>query len=46
MNGRTRIGLQRIDSGDAVELRHHDVEQYEVGKPVADNRQRLFAVAG
>ena len=41
-----RIGLQRLDRGDAVELRHHDVEQHEIGKPVADHRDGGFAVAG
>ena len=40
-----RVGLQRLDRGDAVELRHHDVEQHEVGKLVADRRQRRLAVA-
>ena len=40
------VGLQPLDGLDAVHLRHHDVEQYEVGQQLAGLFQRLDAVPG
>ena len=41
-----RVRLEPPADLDAVELRHHDIEQDEVGPLLARHRQRLFAVAG
>ncbi len=41
-----RVALQLLDGFDAVELRHHDVEQYQIGPKLPDLFQRLDAVAG
>ena len=40
------IGLQLLYGLDAVELRHLDVEEDEVGQLLADDGQRRLAVAG
>ena len=44
MKRERRILLELLERRDAVELRHHDVEQHEVGLVLAHARQRLFAV--
>jgi hypothetical protein len=40
------IRLEAAHHLDAVELRHHDVEEHEVGRGLPDAGQRLLAVAG
>ena len=35
MNGSEAIGFQPLDGLDAVELGHHDVEQYQVRQQLA-----------
>ncbi len=44
--GQRGVGFQLLDRGDAVELRHHDVEQHEIGQLVVNHRERRLAVAG
>ncbi len=41
-----RIGLEPAAHLDAVELRHHDVEQDEVGQMLRGGGERLLAVGG
>ena len=44
MNGSDAIGLEPFDGLDAVQLRHHDIEQDEIGQQLADLLQRLDPV--
>ena len=44
--GQRRIRLEPLHDLDAVELRHHHVEQHEVGQLGADLFERLLAIAG
>ena len=41
-----RVRLEAADDLDAVDPRHHDVEEHEVGRGLPDAGQRLLAVAG
>jgi hypothetical protein len=42
--GKCRIGLEFLENRDAVELRHHDVEQDKIGLELSDAPEGLLAV--
>ena len=44
--GQRQIGLEALDGLDAVQSRHHDVEQHEIGEQFACLVERGDAVAG
>ena len=46
MKGRLRVALQPAAYVDTVELRHHHIEQYQVGQKFLRCRKRLLAVGG
>ena len=43
---RTLLFLERAADLDTVDLRHHDVEQDQIGLRLMGHRQSLFAVSG
>ena len=46
MNGSVGVALEPLADLDAVDLRHHDVEQDQVGQLLLGGGQRLLAVGG
>ena len=46
MNGSVGVGLEPLADLDAVDLRHHDVEQDQVGQLLLGGGERLLAVGG